>query len=122
VAFLDIHPINPGDTMVVPRAHVVDMFEADESLVAHLFGVARRLMEPIRQVSGCSGMNIIVANGQEAYQDVFHLHIHLTPRRRGDGFIVRFPDDFPPPLDRAEMDRVAANIRQALERECTSAT
>ena len=46
---------------------------------------ARRLMEPIRQVSGCAGMNVIVANGAEAYQDVFHLHIHLTPRRRGDG-------------------------------------
>jgi len=35
VAFLDIHAINPGDTMVVPRAHVVDMFEADETLIAH---------------------------------------------------------------------------------------
>lgn len=116
LAFLDIHPINPGDAMVVPKAHVVDMFEADEALIAHLFTVAKRLMEPLRQVSGCPGMNIIVANGKEAYQDVFHLHIHLTPRRRGDGFIVRFPDDWPPPLDRAEMDRVAARIRQVMAR------
>ena len=122
VAFLDIHAINPGDTMVVPRAHVVDMFEADETLIAHLFTVAKRLLEPIRQVSGCAGMNIIVANGPEAYQDVFHLHIHLTPRRRGDGFIVRFPDDFPSPLDRAEMDRIASKIRQVLEQPCTSIT
>jgi histidine triad (HIT) family protein len=122
VAFLDIHPINPGDTMVVPRVHVVDMFEADADLIAHLFRVAKRLLEPIRQVSGCPGMNVIVANGHEAYQDVFHLHVHLTPRRRGDGFIVRFPDDFPPPLDRAEMDRVASKIRQALETQCTSVT
>ncbi len=114
VAFLDIHPINPGDTLVVPRKHVVDMFEADEALVAHLFTVARRLMDPIRQVSGCPAMNIIVANGPEAHQDVFHLHIHLTPRRRGDRFVVRFPPDWPPPLERAQLDRVAAQIRQAL--------
>jgi histidine triad (HIT) family protein len=116
LAFLDIHPINPGDTLVVPKAHVVDMFEADESLIVHLFTVAKRLMEPVRQVSGCAGMNIIVANGKAAYQDVFHLHIHLTPRRRGDDFIVRFPDDWPPPLDRVEMDRVAAQIRRVLAR------
>lgn len=118
LAFLDIHPINPGDTLVVPKEHVVDMFEADEELIAHLFSVSKRLLEPIRQASGCPGMNIIVANGAEAHQDVFHLHLHLTPRRRGDEFMVRFPDDWPPPLDRMELDRVAAQIRRGVG--CTS--
>jgi len=117
VAFMDIQPVNEGHVLVVPRAHAAQLSELDGETGAHLFRVAMRLSEAIRK-SGvrCEGLNCVLADGEAAGQEVFHVHLHLIPRFRGDGFGFRFGPEYGVQPDRARMDEVAAGICQALER------
>ena len=116
VAFMDIQPVNEGHVLVVPRAHAADLSELDEEIGAHLFRVAMRLSKALRK-SGvrCEGVNLKLADGEAAGQEVFHVHLHLIPRFRGDGFGLRFGPDYGILPGRARLDEVAAGVRQALE-------
>jgi histidine triad (HIT) family protein len=90
--------------------------ELDEETGAQLFRVAMRLSEALRQ-SGvrCEGVNLFLADGEAAGQEVFHVHLHLIPRFRGDGFGFRFGPDYSLLPERARLDEVAEGIRQAVE-------
>lgn len=114
IAFMDIQPVNAGHVLVVPRQHVESFLDLPKRLGTHLFDVAMQLAPAIRKVSGAEGMNVIVSSGAAAGQDVYHFHIHLIPRRQGDGFDVRLPfaeSDMP---DRTKLDMTAARIIAAL--------
>lgn len=78
VAFRDIHPVAPTHILIVPREHIPmvnDLQGAHEALVGHMFVVARDLAakEGITE----SGYRLIINNGPDAGQEVFHLHLHL---------------------------------------------
>ena len=114
IAFMDIQPVNAGHVLVVSRQHFESFFDLPKSLGTHLFEVAMHLAPAIRKVSGADGMNVIVSSGASAGQDVYHFHIHLIPRRKGDGFDVPLPfgeSDMP---DRTVLDMIAARIIAAL--------
>src|SRR5919108_6337916 len=72
VAFLDIQPITQGHMLVVPREHAELMTEINETAAMRTFRVARRLAEAARRVLGASGVNLLVMDGEAAYQDVPH--------------------------------------------------
>ena len=116
MAFMDIQPVNEGHVLIVPRAHAACLAELDAETGAHLFRVAMELSKAVRQ-SGvrCEGVSLSLADGEAAGQEVFHVHLHLIPRYRGDGFGFRFPADYGILPDRSTLDEVAAEIRQALE-------
>ena len=114
LAFMDIQPVNPGHTLVVARAHHESFEELPRTLGEHLFGVALKLGPVIHKASHAAGMNLIVSSGAAAGQDVYHFHIHLIPRKKGDGFEVSLPfgkSDMP---DRTMLDAMAARIISAL--------
>ena len=114
IAFMDIQPVNPGHVLVVSRQHFEAFHDLPKRLGTHLFEVAMELAPAIRKVSGAEGMNVIVSSGAAAGQDVYHFHIHLIPRRVGDGFDVPLPfaeSDMP---DRTVLDMMAARIIGAL--------
>ncbi|HET6262711.1 MAG TPA: HIT family protein [Chloroflexia bacterium] len=113
LAFMDILPINAGHVLVIPRAHFEVMSEMDEDTGAHLFRVALRVQEAIRR-SGvrCEGINLFLADGEAAGQEVFHVHLHVFPRYTGDGFKIDYVWSAQPP--REELDEVAASIRRAM--------
>jgi histidine triad (HIT) family protein len=116
VAFMDMRPVNTGHLLVVPRIHAAGLAELDRETGGYIFQVGMKLAEAVRR-SGiqCEGVNLYVADGQAAGQQVLHVHLHVVPRFRGDGFGFRVgPDNFRFP-DRATLDQVAASIRQALE-------
>lgn len=86
-AFRDIHPVAPTHLLVIPNQHIVsvnDLSEDHETLIGHLFTVARQLahQEGIDQ----EGYRLIVNTGPNAGQAVFHLHLHLIGGQR-----MRFP-------------------------------
>ena len=110
LAFMDIQPVNAGHVLVVPRAHYESLLDIPRELAMHLFEVALTLGPVIRDVSAAEGTNIIVNSGAAAGQDVFHYHVHVIPRRAGDGFDVQlpFPDSALP--DRGHLDATAAQI------------
>lgn len=114
LAFMDIQPVNAGHVLVVPRTHYESLQDLPSDLGSHLFEVVMKLGPVVRQVTGTEGMNIIVNSGAAAGQDVFHYHIHLIPRRAGDGFEVKlpFPDSEMP--DRQRLDAMAARIIAAI--------
>ena len=114
IAFMDIQPVNPGHVLVVSRQHFESFFDLPKSLGTHLFQVAMQLAPAIRKVSGADGMNVIVSSGETAGQDVYHFHIHLIPRRDGDGFDVPLPFADSEMPDRTVLDMMAARIIGAL--------
>ena len=112
VAFLDIRPVTTGHLLVVPRAHVASLAGLDEHAAARIFISAQRLAAAVRG-SGlpCEGVNLFLADGAVAGQEVFHVHLHVLPRTTGDGF--KLSPQFRHP-DRAELDANAAQIRAGL--------
>jgi len=115
-AFLDIQPVNPGHLMVIPNRHAPRLENLDADIGAHLFRIAQRMADALYK-SGvqCDGVNLFLADGEAAFQDVFHVHLHVFPRFRGDGFSLDFSDTYFRRPERSDLDNVARKIRAALE-------
>jgi histidine triad (HIT) family protein len=114
IAFMDIQPVNPGHVLVVPREHYESLFDVPRELGVHLFAVTMRVAGAVRRVTNCEGMNIIVSSGAAAGQDELHYHVHIIPRRKGDGFDVPLPFEGSEMPDRTLLDATAARISAAL--------
>ncbi len=114
VAFLDLYPVHPGHTLVVPRQHVADLRSCPSELAGRLFTVSAAIAPGLMQATGAAGFNIWTANGRAAGQEIFHLHLHLLPRFEGDAFGLRFPKSYPQESDRAELESLARRIRALL--------
>jgi len=110
LAFMDIAPVNAGHLLVVPRRHSAGLADLDEDTGARLFNVATRLSRALRR-SGvrCEGVNLFLADGEAAFQEVFHAHLHVLPRFAGDAF--RIVDDATTHPNRGDLDAIAAQIR-----------
>ena len=113
VAFMDVQPITHGHMLVVPREHAVLMSEVDETVALRTFRVARKLSSIVRGTLGASGVNLFVADGETAFQDVPHFHVHVIPRYPNDGFGLTFPERYAQPPSRAALETIAAAVRAA---------
>ncbi len=116
-AFMDIRPVNPGHILVAPRRHAASLAELDPQDGAALFQAAQRLAAGLR-LSGlpCEGVNLFLADGEAAGQDVFHVHLHVFPRFHGDGFGLRFGPHYNEPTPRSRLDELAQQIRAHLQK------
>jgi histidine triad (HIT) family protein len=112
VAFMDIAPVGAGHTLVVPRVHAADLAELDPDDGAELFRMGQRIAAAQRTLGLADGVNLFLADGEVAGQEVFHAHLHVIPRRPGDAMSLRV--DYDPPPGRAALDAVAAQLRDAL--------
>jgi histidine triad (HIT) family protein len=114
-AFMDIQPVNPGHVLVVPNRHAAFLADLDEETGAHMFRLAQRLAGALRK-SGirCEGVNLFLADGEAAMQEVFHVHLHVFPRFTGDGFGLTFGPEYFHRPERSELDRVARLIGDEL--------
>jgi histidine triad (HIT) family protein len=114
VAFMDIQPVNPGHVLVVPRRHTAALADLDAEDAAHLMRVAQRITAALpRSGLRAEGVNLWLADGEAAGQDVFHVHLHVVPRFAGDGFGLHFGPDYRV-RERSELDEAAERIRGAL--------
>ena len=84
LAFLDIHPVNRGHVLLVPKAHHRDLTEVPDALVAHVAALLPRLCRAVRAATGSDGLNVIVNNGLAAGQIIEHSHWHIIPRFHND--------------------------------------
>lgn len=85
VAFLDIAPVNPGHTLIVPKAHCESILDADPEVLQELILATKKIAQAIQDGLGYEGFNLGVNNGRVAGQIVPHLHFHIMPRKVGDG-------------------------------------
>ena len=120
IAFLDIQPVNPGHVLVVPREHYEVLQDIPKDVGAHLYLVAAKLIPRVQTASGATDMNIVVNSGAAAGQNVMHYHIHLIPRREGDGFDVPLPFPGSPMPNRQQLDGMAARIGSMLRDSLTN--
>jgi histidine triad (HIT) family protein len=114
-ALMDIQPVNPGHVLVIPNSHATYLADLNEEIGAHMFRIAKRVAAALHN-SGirCEGVNLLLADGEAAGQEVFHVHLHVFPRYRDDGFGFKFSSTYSNKPDRAELDEVAQQIRKAL--------
>ncbi|HSA39570.1 MAG TPA: HIT family protein [Mycobacterium sp.] len=85
LAFLDIRPMVRGHTLIIPKAHHVDLTDTPAPVLAGMMALGQRVALAAR----CSGLhadgsNVVINDGKAAFQSVFHIHLHVAPRRRGD--------------------------------------
>jgi histidine triad (HIT) family protein len=113
VAFMDIQPITQGHMLVVPREHVVLMKDVSDQVAMRAFRVARMLGITSEATLGAGGVNLFVADGEVAFQDVPHFHIHVIPRYAQDGFGLTFPESYTHPPSRAQLHAIAAALHAA---------
>ena len=115
VAFMDRYPVTPGHLLVVPRHHAVGLEDLDEATGAHVWSVAHATARALRRSSfRCEGINLLLCDGEVAFQTVFHVHLHVIPRYAGDGWTID-----PETLDRERslLDGDARAIRAAARRD-----
>ena len=114
LAFMDILPVNLGHVLVVPRKHATYMAEMDEAVGLSLFRVTMRIEQAIRNSDvRCEGINLYLADGVAAGQEIYHVHMHVFPRFIGDYFTVFSGRGISP--SRQQLDGIAASIRSAYQ-------
>lgn len=84
ISFLDINPVNKGHALVVPKKKFINIFDADEEILGHMMCVAKNISLVIKKETGATGINLVMNNGEDAGQDVFHSHLHIIPRHKND--------------------------------------
>ncbi|MBL4622811.1 MAG: HIT family protein [Immundisolibacteraceae bacterium] len=120
LAFLDINPINPGHTLVIPKQHHQNLLEIDQQAYQHLADATLKVAQAVQAAINPDGINIFQANGVAAGQTVFHLHNHVLPRYQHDRLRVELLTDH---SDQAaellsavrQPAQIAATIRQQLK-------
>jgi histidine triad (HIT) family protein len=111
LAFLDVAPLFPGHTLVIPREHLITLADLPPVTLATVFTAAQRLSVAVRDAMGATGS--FVAMNNVVSQSVPHQHVHVVPRTKGDGLRgffwprTRYADD-------AHRSRTATAIREAL--------
>lgn len=85
LGFLDIRPFTRGHTLVVPKRHSVDLTDTPAETLAGMLALGQRVARATRVSElGATGNNIAINDGKSAMQTVFHIHLHVIPRRDGD--------------------------------------
>ena len=111
LAFLDIRPLNLGHSLVVPKAHYIDIFDIPENELCNVHQASKLISPAIKKATKADGISIIQQNGKSAGQDIFHLHVHVVPRFEGQK-MPSFNDL--KPVERDKLDEMAKKIRQHL--------
>jgi len=82
---LDIYPVTELHTLIIPHRHVSSYFELTEQEQSSLFTLLKKHKDKLQKMdSTITGFNVGINDGEDAGQTIFHCHIHLIPRRKGD--------------------------------------
>jgi len=114
-AFMDVQPVNSGHTLVVPNRHASFLADLDEETGMHLFRVAHRIAKALHKADlRCEGVNMFLADGETAMQEVLHVHLHVFPRYEGDGFSLQFGPNYAERPEHAALEEAAEKIIRVL--------
>lgn len=81
---LDLGPATKGHALILPKAHAANIYEISEDMAAKAMVLAKKMATKMTKALNCDGFNIVQNNGEPAGQTVFHFHMHLIPRYKGD--------------------------------------
>ena len=115
LAFLDIHPLSPGHTLVIPKETAATLDQLSDDSAAALGRVLPRLARAVMKATGCEAYNVLQNNGAAAHQAVFHVHFHIIPKPKksgaGGGLGITWPAGS---LDAAAAAEMAGAIKSAM--------
>lgn len=111
-AFLDIHPVSKGHTLIVPKTHSRDVCDTTPEILAAVATTIPKIARALLAVIGAPAFNIGVNNGAAAGQIIFHQHWHLIPRWDGDG-LKNWPQRESMAME--EMQAIAEKIRVRIQ-------
>jgi len=112
LAFMDINPAHDGHALVIPKAHARDLNAIEPESIAAVVVTARRVARAVSAALEPEGLNLVQCNGEAAGQSVFHFHMHVLPRARGDDLKMNWG------IKPGDMDAIAAiagRIREKME-------
>ena len=109
ISFMDISPATRGHTLVIPREHATDIHSINQDDLFACIKQAQRLANRMIERLKADGVSLINSNGRAAWQSVFHFHIHVIPRYKGDPLQLPW---IPKEGDKAEIEAVAALLRR----------
>ena len=110
LTFLDISPISPGHSLVIPKNHSPDLLHANSSDRSGLLEIVAKVAPGILRAVGASAFNIGINTGKDSGQIVLHTHVHIIPRKPNDG--MKSWENIPSkPVD---LDKIAQKIRASL--------
>jgi histidine triad (HIT) family protein len=110
IALLDINPTSTGHTLVIPKEHVANIFEATPELWGRVQETVRKVAQAIEKSLQPDGVNLAMNNREHAGQVIDHIHVHIVPRTKGDGLKL-WPHH---PRSEDEGEPIAEKIRAAL--------
>jgi histidine triad (HIT) family protein len=87
LSFMDLFPVTDGHTLVISKDHAENVFEMEDAPMRAVAGLARRVAGALRSELAPDGLAVYQANGAAAGQTVWHYHVHLIPRRSGEGML-----------------------------------
>lgn len=111
-AILDAGPAARGHVIILPKNHATNLFELPDEDASKIMVVAKKIAIAIKETYHCDGVNVLQNNGEAAGQSVFHLHVHVIPRFKGDTDTINIgwrPGDMPDDMD-AIADEIKANL------------
>jgi histidine triad (HIT) family protein len=111
LAFLDINPVSPGHTLVIPKKPARNIFDIDPDSLAAVMKTVQKVALAIKAATGAEGMGISMNNERAGGQVVFHMHVHVIPRFPKDGLFM-WPQR---KYGNGENVAVAEKIRNALK-------
>lgn len=99
-AILDVNPAARGHVIILPKNHAANIYELPDEDASKIMMVAKKIATAIEKAYHCDGVNILQNNGEAAGQTVFHLHVHVIPRFKGDTVNIGWKQgDMPEDLD-----------------------
>jgi histidine triad (HIT) family protein len=107
LAFLDINPINPGHTLLIPKEHSRNIFDIKEESLKNMMPALKKISSVVKKSMGADGINIHINNEPPAGQVIFHTHIHIIPRFKDDNLKLWGGK----PYKNNEIDKVAEKIK-----------
>lgn len=106
---LDVNPATKGHALILPKEHYANLYELPEETAADAMKLAQRMMRKMTEKLDCDGFNIVQNNGEAAGQTVFHFHMHLIPRYKNDGEILKYIAGDPGP---EELERIKKTLTE----------
>jgi len=116
LAILDIRPISAGHTLVLPKKHSKTLADLNPAVGVKLWQASQRIAVALRKADlDCQDVNLYMADGPDAGQEVPHVHMHVIPREKNDGFGLRMPSTYGRNATSAQNEKVSQKLKQALQ-------
>ena len=113
LAFLDVSPLAPGHTLVIPKEAVATLDRLSDEASAAIGRVLPRIARAVLAETGATSFNVLQNNGAAAHQAVFHVHFHIIPRFEGRGLGIGWE---PMPVEASDLKALGAKIAAAMNR------